>query len=199
MAVTSYSFRNFTGDGATSQFTFQFPFLNRAHIVVVVNGVIKTLNTDYTVNVTTSRVDFMTPPASGAAISVYRKTPRADTERVVVFRDPSNLRAEDLNNADLQQLFITQELIDRVGASVRSEPADGTPSDLLASLPPIAARAEKIFGFDLAGQPAVSPVTLTQLQLIAERNAVGLLPDVSDYGIISDSVVLVTTDYGLIA
>jgi hypothetical protein len=196
MAASNYSFANFTGDGSTTQFTLAFPFLSRSHVKVYVDGVAKVLNTDYTIDQSTGRVTFASAPAAAAEISIYRLTPRATGDRTVVFVDPSNLKAEDLNNADLQQLYITQELLDRAQAAIRSEPSDGTPSDPLDPLPEVADRAERVLAFDEAGQPTVAPVTLTQLQLLAERNPIGLLSDVTDYGLIADGVVVASADYG---
>lgn len=196
MAASNYSFANFTGNGSTTQFTIQFPFLNRSHVVVTVDGALKVLNSDYSLDVSTGRVTFVTAPTAGASIKIYRITPRAVGDRAVIFRDPSNLKAADLNNADLQQLYIIQEQLDRAQAAVRSEPADGTPSDPLDPIPEIAERAERVLGFDTAGQPTVPDITLTQLAVLAARNPIGLLPDVTDYGIISDTMVIASADYG---
>ena len=196
MAVSNYSFANFTGDGSTTQFNLQFPFLSRSHVKVVIDGVTKVLNTDYTIDQTTGRLTFSSAPAAGASISIYRLTPRATGDRAVVFRDPSNLKADDLNNADLQQLYILQELLDRAQAALRSEPADGTPSDPLDPLPEVGERAERVLAFDEEGQPSVAPITITQLQLLAERNPIGLLADVTDYGLISDGTIVASADYG---
>lgn len=196
MAVTKYSFETFTGNGSTTEFSLPFPFLNRSHVKVVVDGVTQALYADYTLDPSTGKVSFAVAPTSGAAITLYRLTPRGSYDRTVVFRDPSNLRAEDLNNASLQQLYIQQEEIDRRNASIRTEPADGTPSDPLEPLPESPQRAGRILAFDASGQPVVSSITLTQLQLLVELNPVALLTDVTDYGLISDSLVVASADYG---
>lgn len=199
MSASNYSFVNFTGDGATTQYTFQFPFLNRSHVKVYVDSVLKVLSTDYTIDASTGRVTFTVAPASGAAISIYRLTPRGESDRSVVFRDPSNLKAADLNASDLQQLYILQELLDRAQAAVRSEPVDGTPSDALDPIPEVADRAERILAFDIEGQPTVPAITLTQLALLVERNPIGLLTDVTDYGLLTDTVILASADYGTLS
>jgi hypothetical protein len=194
--VSLYSYANYLGDGVTTQFSIPFPFLSKSHVKVYVDGSEKLLNSDYTVNIGSSRVEFTSAPAVGNSVKIYRLTPRAGSDRVVVFKDPSNLSAADLNNSDLQALYILQELLDRAQAYLRSEPADGTPSDPLDPLPELPERAEKVLAFDGAGQPSVAPITLTQLQLLAERNPIGLLANVTDYGLITDSTIVASADYG---
>ena len=108
----------YTADGGTTEYSVPFPFLNLTSLEVRVGGFLKTIGTDYTVNQSTSKVVLSTPPASGLAVKLHRKTPRGTNERLVVFTDPSKLTAEVLNRADLQLLYIIQEALDDISEGV---------------------------------------------------------------------------------
>ena len=111
MATTEH-FRNGTGN-VDSTFDFEFPYLNKADIVVKVleSGAwaTKAETTHYTFPTVTS-IKFVAGqvPASGSNnIHIYRNT-SSDT-LAATFYPGSAIRASDLNNNYTQNLYVTQE------------------------------------------------------------------------------------------
>ncbi|MGA1256590.1 MAG: phage tail fiber protein [Candidatus Nanopelagicaceae bacterium] len=93
----------YTGNGSTTNYSFTFPYLEETDIEVTLNGV---LTTAYTLaNATT--ISFTTAPANGVAIRIYRNTD-TDTLKATFFAG-SAIRAQDLNNNLLQDLYAVQE------------------------------------------------------------------------------------------
>lgn len=113
-----YSRVSYTGDGSTSEFTIPFPYLRIDTLEIRSSGVLRTLGTDYTVDTSTGKVVFTAPPPSSAPVQIKRVTPRGANQRVVVFTDPSDIRAEILNSADLQLLYILQEALDDIADGI---------------------------------------------------------------------------------
>jgi hypothetical protein len=109
-----YSRTTFSADGVTSSFVYPFPYIASGHLSVYLDGVLKVVDSDYTFNTSTHTVTFLSPPALGVDVLIKRTTPRGDSQREVVFQDPSDLRAETLNLAHAQTLYILQELLDDV-------------------------------------------------------------------------------------
>ena len=114
MAITQTLFN---GDGSNlGPFSFTFKWLNPADIKVSVNNVVKTVGTHYnlqSLNYATKdggQVLFTAGNAPGvgtANIRVYRETD--DTDLVSTFFSGSAIRAQDLNENFIQNLYVTQE------------------------------------------------------------------------------------------
>lgn len=113
-----YSRVSYVANGTQAEFTVPFPFLRVDTLQVRVNSLLKALGTDYYVDTATSKVVFTPTPAAAAAIDIQRVTPRGANERVVVFTDPSDIRAELLNDSDLQLLYIVQEALDDIASGI---------------------------------------------------------------------------------
>ncbi len=94
---------SYTGDGTTVLFSFTFPYLKTTDIKVSVNGVDS--NAFTLANTTT--IEFNTAPANGAAIRIFRFTDNA--ELAATFFPGSAIRAQDLNDNFVQNLYVTQE------------------------------------------------------------------------------------------
>lgn len=113
-----YSYREYTGDGVAKDFSVPFPYLLRAHVHVYLNDKELIEGTDYN---WTSDVEIqLTVPPSGKVaaappatdtpaqlLTVLRRTPEDD--QIVQWRDGSYIIAEDLNESDLQWLYLLQE------------------------------------------------------------------------------------------
>lgn len=110
----AYSRVSYVGDNTTTEFTIPFPFLRVDSLQVRVNDLLKTLGTDYTINPSTGKVIFAAPPVVNYPVDIKRVTPRTAEGRIVKFTDPSDIRADVLNNADLQLLYIVQEALDDI-------------------------------------------------------------------------------------
>jgi hypothetical protein len=104
MAVTQ---NTYTGNGSTTNYSFTFPYLEETDIKVTLNG---TTTTAYTLaNATT--ISFVTAPANGVAIRIYRET-AIDSAQATFFAG-SAIRAQDLNDNNNQLLYSTQETVNR--------------------------------------------------------------------------------------
>ena len=101
----------YTGDNSTVDRSFTFPYLDSADIKVSLDGVITTAYALH--NATTIR--FNTAPATGVAIRIYRDT--SDEALKATFYPGSAIRAEDLNENALQNLYVTQEANEKLGTA----------------------------------------------------------------------------------
>ena len=102
---TTFALTNSSGD--------PIEYLRQNDISVTVNGVLKTLTTDYTFN-TAGTAIVLNTAVSGATVIIARTTDIADA--TVSFTAGSTLTAQDLNNSDKQNRFALQEFSDIYGA-----------------------------------------------------------------------------------
>ncbi|MDR6455493.1 phage tail fiber domain-containing protein [Variovorax paradoxus] len=105
----------YTTDGTQTRFTFNWPYLDRAHIMVTRDtapAMFKFIG-DYEVEVKTL---FGEPLPAGEVLKIFRVTP--DLVSFAEFKDASNLSAQDLNRARLQVLFLIQERSGGIAGSV---------------------------------------------------------------------------------
>ena len=97
-----------TGTGAQTVFTLSFPYLQKSHLNVTVDGVALS-QSDF--EVSGSSLTFDTAPGSGAAIVIERSTsPHAS---LVVFTDATRFNATAMNLLRTQHLYLSQEAQDR--------------------------------------------------------------------------------------
>ena len=102
MATTQ---NTYTGNGSLTEYSFTFPYLEESDVKVSLDGVDQ-LTTAYSfANATT--ISFVTAPANGVAIRIYRET--AQEAPPATFFAGSAIRASDLNDNFLQQLYVAQE------------------------------------------------------------------------------------------
>ncbi|WP_322996967.1 phage tail fiber protein [Castellaniella sp.] len=105
------SFVEYTGTGSLRNFAVPFPYLEREHVFVTVNGspvVFSWLNA--------STVQTRTAPSSGAKVKVYRSTPK---ERpVVTFYNDQTMDVEHFNDGLRQALYVVQEMEDGGGGTI---------------------------------------------------------------------------------
>lgn len=109
--MSNLSFVVYTGDGGTGPYAVPFPYLDPAHVGVKVDGVDAAFTWSGEAALTLDA-----PAGLGAAIEVRRTTPSAAP--LVDFTDGAILTEADLDIAGLQQIYIAQELSDRVSNSV---------------------------------------------------------------------------------
>lgn len=114
MAITSVTY---TGNGSTTAYNVPFPYLNKSHVYVYVNGV---LTTAYTWT-STSIITFSAAPANAATILIKRDTPETP---MVDFTAKSRWTTADLNLATKQALYCVEENVNgSVGATGATGPA----------------------------------------------------------------------------
>lgn len=96
----------YAGDGSTTNFTFDKGYIQQSDVSVYLDGVLKTVTTDYTwFNDTT--ISFVAAPASAVVIRFERST--TDTARLVDFQDAANLTESDLDLNSNQMFYLAQE------------------------------------------------------------------------------------------
>ena len=108
----AFSYQNYTGDNATTQFSIPFTYQDTAEISVTVNGVAETGLTFPS----SSTVLLTSAPATGTLVQVRRTTALA--ARAVDFASGSVLTEEDLDDSNIQVFHAAQEAIDIAGDSI---------------------------------------------------------------------------------
>lgn len=131
MATTN----NFTFGVDVHPFTLNFPFIDEDNLVVTLDGVVKTLDTDYTVINKTSntaagvgflsgaRIQFTANPLpTTGVVKVVRNT---NLETTSTFKTGSAIRAIDLNSNFTQNLYVTEEISNNAILTDGSNAFDG--------------------------------------------------------------------------
>jgi hypothetical protein len=108
----AFSYQNYTGDNATTQFSIPFTYQNTSEISVTVNGVAETGLTFPS----SSTVQLTSAPATGAIVQVRRTTDLS--ARAVDFVSGSVLTEEDLDNSAIQVFHAAQESKDVVNDTI---------------------------------------------------------------------------------
>ena len=98
----------YTGNGSTTDYSFTFPYLDTTDI----KASLATVNTTAFTLLNATTVRFNSAPGNGVAIRIYRET--AYTNPKATFYPGSAIRAGDLNDNTLQNLYVTQEANDKV-------------------------------------------------------------------------------------
>ena len=129
---TTATATNHTGNGSTTNFAISFTFLANNEVDVTVAGVLKTLDTHYTISGSTVTFTSGNTPANGAAVKFQRDT--NISAKKVDFQDGSVLTETDLDtNAD-QVLFAQQEIIDKLAGIEEGATGDQTNAEIRAAV-----------------------------------------------------------------
>ena len=117
-----------TGNGSTNNFAISFSFLANNEVDVTVAGVLKTLDTHYTISGSTVTFTSGNTPANGAAIKFQRDT--NISAKKVDFQDGSVLTETDLDTNSDQVLFAQQEITDKLSGIEENATADQTDEEI---------------------------------------------------------------------
>lgn len=181
MPATPFSYRQYAGNGSTTSFSVPFPYLLKAHVKVylgfnILNG---TFSSELADGVgfnwsSGTQITCATAPASGQTLTVIRQTP--NTLRLVDWQDGSNLISDDLDTADLQNLYVVQEQQDRNDAAVTqlggsAAAAQASASAAAASASAAQAEAVAATAASNAAIAAATAVTNTANSASAAANA----------------------------
>ena len=104
---------DYTATSNQTSFSFTFPVLLESHVVVEINGVAKTYNTDYTVNKTSGTVTLQlggsvgTGATTGDIVRIRRVSDKATD--LVDFADGSRLSATRLDLAYQHNRYLNEE------------------------------------------------------------------------------------------
>jgi hypothetical protein len=129
------SFVTYTGDGNTTAFNLTFPYINKTDVTVLVNEV----NTSFTW-LSSSQVSISPAPANLASIKIQRSTNNTSME--VDFVDSAILTEADLDKANQQNFYLSQEAKDDADISLKQNPTgnwDGENKILQNLVTPVAA------------------------------------------------------------
>ena len=105
----AFAVDTYTGNNSTTSFSVTFPYIEQAHVIVTLDGVTKTITTDYTFT-NASTITFTTAPATNVVIKFTRSSNRAT--RLVDYQDGSTLTEATLDQDGNQSFFMAQEAID---------------------------------------------------------------------------------------
>ena len=117
-----------TGNGSTNNFAISFSFLANNEVDVTVAGVLKTLDTHYTISGSTVSFTSGNTPANGAAVKFQRDT--NISAKKVDFQDGSVLTETDLDTNSDQVLFAQQEVTDKLAGIEEGATADQTAAEI---------------------------------------------------------------------
>lgn len=106
----------YTGNGSTTNFTIPFPYLEKSHVKLKVDGV----TTSFTF-ISDSLISITPAPISGAVIQLYRETPRS---RLVDYINGSIQDADTFDLDSDQLLFLILECFDEFAKSLSRVPVD---------------------------------------------------------------------------
>lgn len=100
-----HSIKTYTADGTSNDFSVPFPFQERSHVTVYLNGTSTAFTwiNDGKINVTGTVV-------SGDEIKLVRST--SVIERTVIFSSPTSITTFNLNDSALQLFYMAQEALD---------------------------------------------------------------------------------------
>jgi hypothetical protein len=175
----AYSKISYSADGMADSFTVPFEYISQVDVQVSVNGVLKTLGTDYTFP-SSSYIKFNAKPTG--TVFLQRITPR--DHRLVDFQDATVLTESDLDTSAKQSLFIAQESLDTAVGALRVPDTEGTG----LVIPAQAVRVNTLLGFDSSGFPVPYaagtlpnvPLTSYMAAALTKGNASALLAYISD-------------------
>ena len=117
----AFAIDTYTGNNSTTSFSVTFPYIEQAHVIVSLDGVTKTITTDYTFT-NASTITFTTAPATGVVIKFTRSSNR--TTRLVDYQDGSTLTEATLDQDGNQSFFMAQEAIDVTENSLNKNAQD---------------------------------------------------------------------------
>lgn len=103
MAAT---YERYTANGVLTTFNVPFPYIEREDVKVYVNGVLQVEGASYTFS-SPSAIQFLTPPTSGATITIRRISEQ--NTRIVDFVNGAVLTESDLDLSATQLFYMIQE------------------------------------------------------------------------------------------
>ena len=105
-----YSYVKYVGNGTTTTYAVTFPYLDKTHIEVYVDEVLKAVGVNYNWS-TPNAITFTSAPADKAVIELRRKSHQES--RLVDYQDGSTLTQEIMDLDGNQVFYMAQESIDR--------------------------------------------------------------------------------------
>lgn len=193
---------NYTGNGGTTVFAYNFKITDQTWLQVYINRVLKTLTTDYSVSGVGSasggNITFVTAPSNGSVVYIARSN--IPTTQLVDYTANDSFPAETHEAALDKLTMLIQQLTAQANRSIRLNRADTTaPSNTELAL---VDKKDKLLMFNAVTADAqVTDITYSFLtdtlsainQYIAEGIPL-VLP--IDLGFVSDPIINYTYDLG---
>lgn len=104
--TATQSYVTYISNGVVTDFTFSFPYLEREHILVLLDEV-ETTSFTFAASGT---IRLNTAPANGVEIIIRRQTPK--NSALLEIQTKSTLKSSELNAQILQTLYASQEAVD---------------------------------------------------------------------------------------
>ena len=115
---------DFTATAAQTDFPFSFPYLEGSHVVVEIDGVTKTLTTDYTVVTSPAvKVVLTSGATAGQKVRVKRDSNADSSNPLVDFVNGSVLTESSLDRSYLHNLYLNEEIGELNQLSLQKEVA----------------------------------------------------------------------------
>lgn len=194
---------SYTGNSTTTIFAYNFKTLDQTWLQVYINGVLKTLTTDYSVSGVGSasggNITFVTAPSNGSVVYIARSN--IPTTQLVDYTANDSFPAETHEEALDKLTMLIQQLTAQANRSIRLNRADTAPSNTELAL---VDKKDKLLMFNVVTADAqVTDITYSFLtdtlnainQYIAEGIPL-VLP--IDLGFVSDVVINFNYDLGAI-
>lgn len=203
MSVTSQTpINRYAANGVTTVFPYQFKIVSQVDIKVTVDGVTKTLTTDYTVSGVGAdaggNVNFLSAPANGTTVVLKRNM---QFLRATDYQDNGDLLADTLNPDQDAPVLMIQQIAEEIGRSA-TLPED-TSETVDATLPPPG--AGEFIRWNVAGNAlettAAGPAddyfqqSGTGATLRSWQSKVGEAVSLKDFGAVGDGTTADTTAF----
>lgn len=195
MSLGSTNYRKtYTGDASTTIFPYDFYILESTHIAVYLDNVLQT--TGYSVsgagNPAGGNVTFTTAPGSGVDVTLVRSVPLT---QALDYQEGTNFPASS-HEAGLDKLtMIAQQLQELLDRSYKL-PTEETGTAAKVTLPAVAARLSKYFGWDSSGNPTAlaaptgtSTTTAFTQTLLDDANAAAVIATLNADGVLTPSQI----------
>lgn len=112
----AYSFVQYVQSDGTTERAVPFPYIQKTHVKVYLDGVLKTETTDY-IWLNDNTIDINVTPTIGTVIDIRRETSR--NTRLINFQDAAILTEVDLDNDSIQGFYLAQEAFDAADNSIQ--------------------------------------------------------------------------------
>jgi hypothetical protein len=175
MAIT---FQDYTATASQTEFLFNFPYLEDEHVKVFVNGVEKTLTTDYTIQSSPTKKVILTTPATGGEVVRVRRI-SAPASDLVDFVNGSVLTESELDRAYLHNRYLAEESSEQNDVSMRLTAGasgwDGLSKRILNIVDPVAEQdvATKNYVDGVVGDVALGEVPDDSITYAKIQDVVG--------------------------
>ena len=151
-----------SGSAGTGPYAFNFPVLTQTDLDVYKDTTKLTLTTNYTVSVGSAGTGTVTLGDAASSSNTITIVGARAVQRTTDFVTAGDLLASSLNTELDSQTIFAQQTSEDADRAIKAPVTDPTSIDM--TLPLKATRATKALGFDSAGDPVVSTLTLAAME-----------------------------------